>query len=92
MPLLELAAPVLAVVAILAAAPTPGHAQSTYSYPWCGVYPRDIGGYACYYQTFEQCMKTMRGIGGYCMQSPFYRGSDAGSAPANRKQRHGRYA
>jgi hypothetical protein len=68
-----------------------GHAQSAYSYPWCAVYPRDISGFACYYASFEQCMTTMRGIGGYCMQSPFYRGPDpgAGPAPGHRKKRHG---
>jgi hypothetical protein len=92
MPLHKLAVFALAVVAALAAAPTPSHAQSAYSYPWCGVYPRQIGGYACYYKTYETCMKTMGiGIGGSCMQSPFYRGPDSGSAPAGRKQRHGRH-
>jgi Protein of unknown function (DUF3551) len=86
MPLHKLAAPVLAVVATLAAVPTPGHAQSAYSYPWCAVYPRAIGGYACYYKTYESCMKTMMiGIGGSCMQSPFYRGPNAGTAPARRR-------
>jgi Protein of unknown function (DUF3551) len=87
MPLLKLAVSVLTVVAALAIAPTPGHAQSAYSYPWCAVYPRAIGGYACYYKSYEQCMKTMMiGIGGSCMQSPFYRGPDAGTAPARRRR------
>jgi hypothetical protein len=90
MPLHRLAIPLLTVIAALAAAPTPGHAQSAYSYPWCGVYPRAIGGYACYYKTYESCMRTMMiGIGGSCMQSPFYRGADAGSPPAARRQRRG---
>jgi hypothetical protein len=92
MPLLKLAVPMLTVVAALAMAPTPSHAQSAYSYPWCAVYPRAIGGYACYYKTYEQCMKTMMiGIGGGCMQSPFYRGPDAGAPPIGRRQRHGRH-
>jgi hypothetical protein len=86
MPLHKLALPMLAVVAIVAAAPPPGHAQSAYSYPWCGVYPRQIGGYACYYKTYETCMKTMMiGIGGSCMQSPFYRGADAGTRAVRRR-------
>jgi Protein of unknown function (DUF3551) len=86
MSLLKLAIPALAVVAALAAAPAPLHAQSAYSYPWCAVYPRAIGGYACYYKTYESCMKTMMiGIGGGCMQSPFYRGPDAGNRPARRR-------
>jgi hypothetical protein len=91
MPLPKLAAPVLAVVAMFAAMPTPGRAQSAYSYPWCAVYPRVIGGYACYYKNYELCMKTMWGIGGYCMRSPFYRGPEAESPPIGRRQRHGRH-
>jgi hypothetical protein len=82
---LKLAIPVLAVIAALAAA-TPGHAQSPYSYQWCAVYPRAIGGYACYYKSYESCMKTMMiGIGGSCMQSPFYRGPEASTRPARRR-------
>jgi hypothetical protein len=65
-PLRKLAVPVVAVVATLVAAPTLSRAQSTYSYPWCGVYPRAIGGYACYYKSYGTCMKTMSGIGGSC--------------------------
>jgi hypothetical protein len=85
MPLHKLAVFALAVVAALAAAPTPSHAQSAYSYPWCAVYPRAIGGYACYYKSYETCMKTMMiGIGGSCMQSPFYRGPDATVRPRRR--------
>jgi hypothetical protein len=93
MPLLKHALLLLAAVAALAAASAPGHAQSAYSYPWCGVYPRQIGGYACYYKSYETCMKTMMiGIGGSCMRSPFYRGPDAGSSPpAGRRPRHGRH-
>jgi hypothetical protein len=87
MTLRKLAVPILAVVATFAAALTPAHAQSAYSYPWCAVYPRAIGGYACYYKTYESCMKTMAiGIGGGCMQSPFYRGPDAGTAPARHRR------
>jgi hypothetical protein len=90
MPLPKLAIPALVVVATLAAAHTPGHAQTAYSYPWCAVYPRTPGTNACYYKSYESCMKTMRtGIGGYCMQSPFYRGPAAGTEPARR--RYGRH-
>jgi hypothetical protein len=77
----------LAAVALVGAV-APGHAQSAYSYPWCARYPRVIGGYACYYTSFAQCMATMQGIGGYCMRSPFYRGS-AGSVPGRRNSHHG---
>jgi Protein of unknown function (DUF3551) len=80
----------LAAVALIGAAAA-GHAQSAYSYPWCARYPRGIGGLACYYTSFQQCMTTMDGIGGYCMQSPFYRGPTpaAGPAPGRRNKHRG---
>lgn len=59
---------------VLAAAPQ-ARAQSAYDYPWCAIYPRQIGGQACYYATYAQCMATMSGIGGSCVQNPAYRGA-----------------
>lgn len=80
----------LAATAAIGAVDT-GHAQSAYSYPWCARYPRDIGGFACYYTSFEQCWTTMRPIGGYCVRSPFYRGPDPGvaSVAGHSKRRRG---
>jgi hypothetical protein len=51
------------------------HAQSAYDYPWCAVYTNKSGAQACYYASYETCMATMQGIGGYCMRSPYYRGA-----------------
>ena len=81
------AALVLGLGVALIAGGSTARAQSAYSYPWCAVYPRNIGGYACYYSSFETCMKTMIGIGGYCERSPFYRGPEpaTGRARARRK-------
>ena len=52
-------------------------AQSAYDYPWCAVYANRSGATACYYASYAQCMATIRGIGGYCMASPYYRGGGA---------------
>jgi len=49
-------------------------AQSAYSYPWCAVYTNRSGAQACYYASYAQCIATMRGIGGYCIRSPYFRG------------------
>jgi hypothetical protein len=53
------------------------NAQSAYSYPWCAIYfsGGNFGGgsRSCYYTSWEQCMTTMSGIGGNCVQSPYYR-------------------
>jgi len=49
-------------------------AQSAYDYPWCAVYGKTNGAMSCYYTSFAQCIATMRGIGGTCIQSPYYGG------------------
>ena len=60
-------------------------AQSPYSYPWCSRYFKRGGATACYYTSYEQCMTTVSGIGGYCYQSPYYH-----AAPAKAVRRHRR--
>jgi hypothetical protein len=51
-------------------------AQSPYSYPWCAIYfsgGNTAGGsMSCYYTSREQCTTTMFGIGGNCVESPYY--------------------
>jgi hypothetical protein len=48
-------------------------AQSEDSYPWCGIYYRDGGGTPrCYFATREQCMASISGIGGLCVQNLRY--------------------
>jgi hypothetical protein len=52
------------------------NAQSSYSYPWCAILPGvgsgSGGAMSCYYASWEQCRATMFGIGGNCVQSPYY--------------------
>ncbi len=50
-------------------------AQSPYSYPWCALNADKSGATVCYYSTFEQCQATVRGIGGVCIRSPYFRGA-----------------
>jgi Protein of unknown function (DUF3551) len=70
-------------------------AQSPYSYPWCAIYSggRGLGGaMSCYYTSWEQCRTTMLGIGGNCVQSPYYRAQP--TLPPHRalmKPRHHRH-
>src|SRR5262249_49319008 len=43
----------------------------------------DAGGaQSCYYRTYAQCMQTISGIGGYCINSPYY-----GHGPNQRPRR-----
>jgi hypothetical protein len=67
-------------------------AQSPYSYPWCAIYlggSGSPGAMSCYYMSWEQCWTTMRGIGGNCVASPYYR-EQAAPLPrrASAKPRH----
>jgi hypothetical protein len=49
------------------------NAQNAYSYPWCALGgPRNSNALSCYYTSWEQCRITMSGIGGVCVQSPYY--------------------
>ncbi len=38
--------------------------------PWCAALGGRDGGNDCSYYTFEQCMATARGLGGYCSPNP----------------------
>jgi hypothetical protein len=39
--------------------------------PWCAQYSGRGGGSNCGFYSFDQCMQTLRGIGGFCSQNPF---------------------
>jgi hypothetical protein len=53
-------------------------AQSPYSYPWCSRQAtKDGATTSCYFTSYQQCMTTISGIGGYCYQSPYYHASSA---------------
>jgi hypothetical protein len=63
---------VLANAAVMCDA-DPASAQSPYSYPWCARVGSRNGPISCYYTSYEQCMTTLSGVGGYCYHSPYYR-------------------
>jgi hypothetical protein len=52
-------------------------------YPWCARY--DWSTYNCGFVSFEQCLATVRGIGGFCERNPRYAG-----LPPRQKQRPAR--
>ena len=81
--------------AILLGSLTPAASQvrSPYSYPWCAMYNNSAGpggARSCYYDSYQQCMRTLSGIGGLCVESPYFHGP---SGPAPRamptRRRHG---
>ena len=68
--------PILTMLFIAATLPseTTASAQSAGSYPWCAIYYRmDAGGTpSCYFDTRQQCMETISGIGGLCVENQYY--------------------
>ncbi len=51
------------------------------SYPWCARYSTTGG--ECAFNSFEQCMETLSGIGGSCIDNPGYAGPAANGAYAS---------
>ncbi len=52
-------------------------AQSAGSYPFCAVYYGidATGTPSCSFDTREQCMETISGIGGFCIANQYYHGA-----------------
>ncbi len=64
---------------------SPAQAQN---YPWCAQYSgKNGGGMNCGFVSFDQCMATVRGMGGFCMQNNTYV-PPAGPRPAHRAAHH----
>jgi Protein of unknown function (DUF3551) len=67
-------------------------AQSPYSYPWCSRQAgRDFDTTSCYFTSYQQCMTTISGIGGWCYQSPYYHAPSVSAAKAPVKSRRLRH-
>jgi len=64
----------LSVVAILAAISLLGTPARAQNYPWCAQYSgRALGGAMnCGFVSFEQCLATVSGIGGFCVRNNLY--------------------
>ena len=61
---------------VVGASATP--ASAAISYPWCARYASSGG--ECSFNTYEQCMATLSGIGGVCTGNPGYTGPAASGA------------
>jgi hypothetical protein len=76
----------LLLLAVAAAAAAPALAQN---YPWCAHI--DAGAdeaVNCGFVSFEQCMATVRGMGGFCMANNTYRAPLPAAGPTRRAHRH----
>lgn len=48
---------------------TPARAQN---YPWCAFYTGPFQATNCGFSTYQQCLATISGIGGYCQPNTTY--------------------
>ena len=71
--------------AIAVAASSVAHAQN---YPWCSNF-HDGAGTNCGFSTYEQCLATAQGSGGYCAPNNLYVAPHA-AAPSGHAKRKGR--
>ena len=75
-----------AVMAAVLAAAAPAEAQE---YPWCVQYGGSrSGGSNCGFVTWDQCMATRFGNGGFCYRNPFYPGNGYAQEPNPRERPH----
>lgn len=65
----------------------PAQAQN---YPWCAQYAMgdDGGGTNCGFVSYEQCMTTLAGMGGFCNRNTQYRPLAAPSGGEHRARAH----
>jgi Protein of unknown function (DUF3551) len=76
----------LFVIGILSAATLAAPAQAQ-TYPWCAQYSGDMGGAMnCGFVSFPQCMDTVRGIGGFCIENDWYH-APAGTRSSSAQRR-----
>ena len=68
------------LLAVLGFAAAPAAAAE---YPWCANFA-DGAGANCGFTTYEQCMLTARGTGGYCAENTFYKPPAAAARPGRR--------
>jgi hypothetical protein len=77
----------LALAAIAAGFAVPAQAQN---YPWCLMSSAYEGASVCSYTTYDQCMATRLGIGGFCQTNPQFQASAAPTPRRALKMRAGK--
>lgn len=80
------------LVAALAGDVRPSEARAWYPwgaarawYPWCAQFADRSGSTQCLFASFEQCLATVRGIGGSCVQNWY---PPPGAPPRERRWKH----
>ena len=83
----------IALIGIVAIASLPVFGtpvRAEIEYPWCAQYSGQAGGGGrnCGFVSFEQCMETISGMGGFCEPNLFYPGSASGTSRSKGKRQH----
>ncbi len=78
----------LVLLAVWVGAVSIGTRAEAQNYPWCAYYNmgEDGGGTNCGFVSFDQCMATVRGIGGFCERNTLYQ-PPSGMHPSTRAHR-----
>jgi Protein of unknown function (DUF3551) len=66
-----------------------GATAEAQNFPWCSNFADGWGGVNCGFATYEQCMATIRGSGGFCTQNNLDK-QPAATAPARHTTRNRR--
>ena len=64
-----------------------GNRAEAQNYPWCAYYGK-YGGTNCGFTTFQQCLDTVSGIGGFCQLNNLYRPPPGPHQPTRVYSRH----
>lgn len=81
----------LLMLGILAVAAGIGSRAEAQNYPWCAYYSGGDsggGGTNCGFISFEQCMATVSGIGGFCALNTQYVAPGAATPAVRKRVRH----
>src|SRR5580704_17420867 len=66
-----------------------GTCAAAQNYPWCAQYGGSAGGVMnCGFVSFDQCMATLSGMGGFCNQNSQYQAAGPASTKQIRKKSH----
>ena len=76
----------IAIAALTGLAPP----AAAIEYPWCAQYGGEDGdgGRNCGFVSYEQCMQTVRGMGGFCAPNLFYPSAAERPTKPKRKPRN----
>jgi hypothetical protein len=77
----------LFALALLAAAIAFGTGAKAQNYPWCAFYDAGDEAVVCGFVSFEQCLATVRGIGGFCDRNNLYQAAVPANHPAYRARK-----